>query len=169
MSKLRGRVLPILMPSQKILTLLTVSHGPISQTSDILSFLSFPTSFKQSDLCANSNFSSSLHLRVLNIIPFPQVKEQSPYSHAPHPVGAQWLGQSLSWDHLSCFPSTLAYKHTTKFRPFTPKRSKRGSVLKVRGNYRFKLYKWLNVATKTVVANSSRQNLKNEACYVSVL
>ena len=40
--------------------------------------------------------------------------------------------------------------------------SKRGSVLKVRGgcyNYRFKLYKWLNVATKTVVANSSWQNL----------
>ena len=37
--------------------------------------------------------------------------------------------------------------------------SKRGSVLKERGgcyNYRFKLYKWLNVATKTVVANSSR-------------
>ena len=34
--------------------------------------------------------------------------------------------------------------------------SKRGSVLKVRDscyNYRFKLYKELNVATKTVVAN----------------
>ena len=40
-----------------------------------------------------------------------------------------------------------------------PKRiSKRGSVLKVRGgcyNYRFKLYKRLNMATKTVVANLS--------------
>ena len=35
--------------------------------------------------------------------------------------------------------------------------SKRGSVLKVMGgcyNYRFKLYKRLNVATKTVVADS---------------
>ena len=46
---------------------------------------------------------------------------------------------------------------------FCPKRiSKRGSMLKVSGgcyNYRFKLYKWLNVATKTVVANSSWQNL----------
>ena len=34
--------------------------------------------------------------------------------------------------------------------------SKRGSVLKVRGgcyNYKFKLYKWLKEATKTVVVN----------------
>ena len=47
---------------------------------------------------------------------------------------------------------------------------RRGSVLKVWGscyNYRFKIHKWLNVATQTVVANLSWQNF--EACYVSVL
>jgi hypothetical protein len=52
----------------------------------------------------------------------------------------------------------LAAFSVTKFPkctvPSQPKRiGKRGSVLKVRGgcyNYRFKLYKGLNVATKTV-------------------
>ena len=54
----------------------------------------------------------------------------------------------------------------------TKRISKRGIVLKVRAgcyNYRFKLYKRLNVATKTVVANLPWQNLNDEACYVSVL
>jgi hypothetical protein len=46
--------------------------------------------------------------------------------------------------------------------PKSKRISKRGSVLKLRGgcyNYIFKLYKWLNVATKTVVPNSSWENL----------
>ena len=45
-------------------------------------------------------------------------------------------------------------------------------VVKVRGgcyNYRFKLYKGLNVATKTLVANLSWQNLLNESFNVFVL
>ena len=47
----------------------------------------------------------------------------------------------------------------------TKRISKRGIVLKVRSgcyNYIFKLYKWLNVATKTVVANSSWKNTYNK-------
>ena len=106
MSKLR--FLQILRPSQKTSTLLTVSHGPISHSTVILCLLSSPTSFMQLDLSANSNFRLSLHTRVLIKTAFPQVTEQVPSSHLPHPVDPQWLGQSLSQDHINYLRSTLS-------------------------------------------------------------
>ena len=66
--------------------------------------------------------------------------------------------------HTLAQPITAAFRTRglESFNPVTKRISKRGSVLKVRGsgyNYRFKHYKSLNVATKTVVVNLSWHNL----------
>ena len=62
---------------------------------------------------------------------------------------------------LSWLSNDLKKLHTATEQQ--PKRiSKRGSMVNVRGgcyNYRFKLYKGLNVSTKTAVANLSWQKL----------
>ena len=115
MSKLRLKCLQILRPSEKTPTLLTVSHGPISHATVILCLLSSPTSFMQSDLSPNSNFRLSLHTRVLIRTAFPQVTEQEPSSHLPHPVDPQWLGQSLCQDHINFLQSTMIYNKILTF------------------------------------------------------
>ena len=87
--------------------------------------------------------------------------EPNPSHHEVSIIGRVFPPETSKSTLVAHWPNSFA---------FLPKRiSKRGSVLKVRGgcyNYRFRLYKWMNVATKTVVANSSWQNLLNEARYL---
>ena len=93
--------------------------------------------------------STSVHLREAHFLP--KISKQISR-------GSVIFQKKVGFTHICLIQEFVIIK-------FLPKRisSERGSVLKVRCgsyNYRLKLYKWLNVDTKTVVANSCWQIFK---------